>query len=100
MVPRRVNGPCLLNVVWGGKTPQVDLREAQTMGYKVAILPGLLLKTVYGACDAALAALKQMHRHPTPAFDGNVRDGFRRFGADEWDALRIRFRDAPAPAAE
>jgi hypothetical protein len=70
------------------------------MGYKVAILPGLLLKTVYGACDAALAALKETHRHPTPAFDGNVRDGFRRFGADEWDALRIRFRDPPAPAAE
>jgi 2-methylisocitrate lyase-like PEP mutase family enzyme len=32
MVPRRVSGPCVLNVVWGGKTPQVDLREAQMMG--------------------------------------------------------------------
>jgi 2-methylisocitrate lyase-like PEP mutase family enzyme len=40
MVPLRVRGPCLLNVVWGGKTPQVDLREAEIMGYKVAILPG------------------------------------------------------------
>jgi 2-methylisocitrate lyase-like PEP mutase family enzyme len=100
MVPQRVDGPCLLNVVWGGKTPPVDLRDAQTMGYKVAILPGLLLKTVYGACDAALAALKETHRHPTPLFEGNVRDGFRRFGADEWDALRIRFRDPAAAAAE
>jgi len=96
MVPRRVGGPCLLNVVWGGKTPQVDLRDAQTMGYKVAILPGLLLKTVY----AALAALKETNRHPTPLFEGNVRDGFRRFGADEWDALRTRFRDPAAAAAE
>jgi hypothetical protein len=59
-----------------------------------------LLKTIYGACDAALAALKKTHRHPTPLYDGNVRDGFRRFGADEWDALRIRFRDPQAPAAE
>jgi 2-methylisocitrate lyase-like PEP mutase family enzyme len=100
MVPRRVGGPCLLNVVWGGKTPQVDLRDAQTMGYKVAILPGLLLKTVYGACDAARAALKETNRHPTPLFEGNVRDGFRRFGADEWDALRTRFRDPAAAAAE
>jgi 2-methylisocitrate lyase-like PEP mutase family enzyme len=100
MVPQRVDGPCLLNVVWGGKTPQVDLREAQLMGYSIAILPGVLLKTVYGACDAALAALKETHRHPMPLYDGNVHDAFRRFGADEWDALRIRFRDPRAPAAE
>lgn len=94
-VPRRVNGPCLLNVVWGGKTPQVDLRDAQAMGYRVAILPGVLLKTVYGACDAALAALRETHRHPTPLFDSSVRDAFRRFGSDEWDALRTRFRELP-----
>lgn len=100
-VPSRVKGPCLLNVVWGGKTPQVDMRDAQGMGYRLAILPGVLLKTVYGACDAALAALRETHRHPTPLFDASVRDNFRRFGADEWDALRTRFReDAPAEAAE
>jgi 2-methylisocitrate lyase-like PEP mutase family enzyme len=100
MVPHRVNGRCLLNVVWGGKTPQVDLRDAQAMGYRIAILPGVLLKTVYGACDAALAALKETHRHPTPLFDASVQQAFRRFGADEWDALRTRFREPPARAAE
>lgn len=100
-VPRRVKGPCLLNVVWGGKTPQVDMRDAQRMGYRLAILPGVLLKTVYGACDAALAALRETHRHPTPLFDASVRENFRRFGADEWDALRTRFRgEAPAEAAD
>ena len=87
-------------VGWRPVQIEVDLREAQLMGYRIAILPGMLLKTVYGACDAALAALKETHRHPTPLFDGSVRDGFRRFGADEWDALRSRFRDPPAPAAE
>lgn len=92
-VPRRVNGPCLFNNVWGGKTPQLDLRDAQAMGYRIAILPGVLLKTIYGACDAALAALKETHRHPTPLFDATVRDAFRRFGADEWDGMRNRFRD-------
>lgn len=100
-VPRRVRGPCLLNVVWGGQTPQVDLRDAQAMGYRLAILPGVLLKTVYGACDAALRALRETDRHPTPLFDSSVRDAFRRFGADEWDALRTRFRDeGQADAAE
>ena len=41
----------------GGKTPEIDLREAERMGYKLAIVPGLLLKAAIGACDAALAAL-------------------------------------------
>src|SRR5580700_369698 len=31
-VPKRVRGPCLLNVVWGGKTPTIDLREAEKLG--------------------------------------------------------------------
>ena len=101
-IPRLVRGPCLLNVVWGGKTPQVGMDDAQAMGYRVAILPGVLLKTVYGACDAALAALRDTRRHPTPLFDSSVRDAFRRFGADEWDALRTRFREGTAdqPAVE
>ena len=91
-VPQRVAGPCMLNVVWGGKTPQVGMDEAQAMGYRMAILPGVLLKTVYGACDQALAALRETQRHPTPLFNASVKDAFRRFGADEWDALRTQFR--------
>src|ERR1700677_4702550 len=39
-VPRLVKGPCLLNVVWGGKTPMLDLREVAAMGFKLAIVPG------------------------------------------------------------
>src|ERR1700758_2342062 len=61
-VPRLVKGPCLLNVVRGGKTPDVDLREAETMGYKLAIVPGLLIKFVVGICEQKLAELKALHR--------------------------------------
>ena len=39
-VPRLVQGPCLLNVVWRGKTPEVAFDDAQRMGYKLAIVPG------------------------------------------------------------
>jgi len=98
-VPRLVNGPCLLNVVWGGKTPDLDLREAEGMGYKLAIVPGLLIKSVIGICDRMLAELKTTHRHPTPIKEMTVPEMFRRFGADEWDALRDRFRTAPAREA-
>ena len=101
-VPKRVHGPCLLNVVWGGKTPLVDMRDAQSMGYKLAIVPGLLFKSVIGVCDEALQQLKTTHRHPDPANGLTVRQVFARFGADEWDARRTQFRvpAAPAKAAE
>ena len=93
-VPRLVNGPCLLNVVRGGKTPDLDLREAEAMGYKLAIVPGLLIKSVVGICDQMLTELKTSHRHPLPVREITVPQMFRRFGADEWDALRTRFRSA------
>jgi 2-methylisocitrate lyase-like PEP mutase family enzyme len=93
-VPKLVRGPCLLNVVRGGKTPEIDLHRAQTMGYRLAIVPGLLLKAVIGACDEVLAELKARHIHPVPRTDMTVREAFNRVGADEWDTLRTRFRDA------
>ena len=59
------------------------------MGYKLAILPGLMLKAAIEAGDAALAELKATFR--APAVNATVAQTFRRFGADEWDALRTRF---------
>ena len=97
-VPGLVRGPCLLNVVRGGKTPEVNLQDAQAMGYKLAIVPGLLLKSVLGVCDAMLAELKRTHVHPVPQGDSTVRQAFNRFGAEEWDEMRTRFRDAPIAA--
>ncbi|VTU21581.1 2,3-dimethylmalate lyase [Variovorax sp. PBL-H6] len=88
-VPKAVKGPCLLNVVAGGRTPIFDLREAEAMGYKLAILPGLMLAAAIQAGDAALAQLKATHK--APEVTQNVAQTFRRFGADEWDALRQRF---------
>jgi 2-methylisocitrate lyase-like PEP mutase family enzyme len=99
-VPRLVGGPCLLNVVRGGKTPDIDLRQAEALGYKLAIVPGLLIKSVVGICDKMLSELKTTHRHPPPIKEMTVPEMFRRFGADEWDALRGRFRGPLRNAAE
>jgi len=93
-IPRLVHGPCLLNVVWGGKTPVVDLAEAERLGFKLAILPGLLFKGAINAFDALLAEVRETRRHP--AMGAGVREVFRRVGADEWEPLRTRFR-APQP---
>jgi 2-methylisocitrate lyase-like PEP mutase family enzyme len=99
-VPRLVDGPCLLNVVHGGKTPDIDLPHAEALGYKLAIVPGLLIKSVVGICDKMLSELKSTHRYPRPIKEMTVPDMFRRFGADEWDALRERFRSPLRKAAE
>ena len=99
-VPRLINGPCLLNVVRGGKTPDVDLQHAEALGYKLAIVPGLLIKSVVGICDKMLTELKATHRHPPPIKEMTVPEMFRRFGADEWAELRERFRGSLRNAAE
>ena len=91
-VPRLVKGPCLLNVVRGGKTPDLDLGEAERMGYKLAIVPGLLIKNVVGICEQMLTELAATRRHPAPVREMTVRETFALWGADEWDTLRTRFR--------
>ena len=91
LVPKRVSGPCLLNVVPGGKTPRITMQEAQTLGYRIAILPGLLLGAMMVAADQALRAMKESGAPASAPKGTSVMDTFRRFGADEWNALRQRF---------
>jgi len=96
-VPKLVKGPCLFNNVWRGKSPDIAFDDAQRMGYKVTIVPGMLFKAVIGVCDATLKEMKAKGRHPTLDTGMTVRDAFRRVGADEWDAVSERFRAAEPP---
>ena len=91
-VPRLVKGPCLLNMVWRGKTPDVTPSDAERMGYRLAILPGMLLAAVISRCDAVLQELRTSGRHPALDDSMTVREMFRRMGSDDWDPLRDRFR--------
>ncbi|GAB4230075.1 MAG: isocitrate lyase/PEP mutase family protein [Methyloligellaceae bacterium] len=100
-VPKLVKGPCLLNVVHRGKTPEVDLGEAEAMGYRIAILPTLLFRSVIGLCEELLRELKEKNAFPEPPGDLSPHEAFRRFGSDEWDRLRDKFnRRTPREAAE
>jgi 2-methylisocitrate lyase-like PEP mutase family enzyme len=90
-IPRLVHGPCLLNMVWRGKTPDVTIDDAQAMGYKVAILPVLLFNAVVGVCDKMLDELKQKRCHPTPGADVPPKEFFRRMGADAWDKISTAY---------
>jgi len=95
-VPKQVKGPCLLNIVRRGKTPPIELQQAEDMGYKLAILPTLLFRGVIGCCEELLAEVKQ-GRFPKPPKDLSPHEAFARFGAEAWDELRERYRE-PKPA--
>jgi 2-methylisocitrate lyase-like PEP mutase family enzyme len=97
-IPKLIDGPCLLNVVSGGKTPVVDLDDARRLGFKLAILPGLLLQTAVAAFDAVLEEVARNHRHPT--MQVSLKENFRRMGAEHWDGLRHRFKTTSAAEAE
>ena len=72
-VPRLVQGKCLLNVVRGGKTPDLPLADAEAMGYAIAILPGLLLGGIIAVCDELLEAVKVSGRyHDIGSFASDV----------------------------
>ena len=90
-VPRRVEGPCLLNVVAAGRTPDIGLDEAAKLGYRLAILPVLLLAAVMAAGDAALAGLAATGRHPDGVPVIGVEELFLRAGAKSWDDVRARY---------
>jgi 2-methylisocitrate lyase-like PEP mutase family enzyme len=90
-VPRRVEGPCLLNVVAAGRTPDVSLQQAAELGYRIAIVPVLLLAAVVAAGDAALAGLSATGRHPDGVPVIGVEQLFQRVGAQRWDDVRGRY---------
>lgn len=92
-VPKLVHGPCLLNIVIGGLTPVLDVQQAQQMGYRLAILPGVILGTMVARVMEALAELKATQKHPAVPGDLTPAAVFNLFGAERWDALRTRFQE-------
>lgn len=92
-IPRQVGGPCLLNMVQGGKTPNIALADAEAMGFAVSIVPGLLLKGIISTCEQLLTALKSEGRLPPFTVDSSPAKTFARFDAAIWDERRTAFRD-------
>lgn len=93
-IPRRVRGPCLLNLVPGGRTPQVSAAEAQSMGFRVVIMPGVLLREIIPLLDETLQTLRRTGVANAAMPGQGVMEAFRRFGADEWNALRRTYEVA------
>jgi 2-methylisocitrate lyase-like PEP mutase family enzyme len=92
VIPRLVKGPCLLNIVQGGKSPPVTLKQAQAFGYRIAILPTMLLAAVIETCELVLRAITQSGAIPATEHPLTIRELFERFGADEWDQTQSRYK--------
>lgn len=86
-VPAQVRGPCLLNIVGGGLTPVRELAVAEAMGYRIVLLPTLLLASAVATAEAVLGELHATGVLPATA-ELPVTELFRRLGAADWDRLR------------
>lgn len=97
-VPKRVQGPCLFNLVMRGKTPPVDLAGLASAGYAVTILPDVLWREMVAVAESTLAGIAA-GALPSQTEGLTVRDLFDRVGAGDWDRLRDAYAQ-PARAAE
>ncbi|CAH1651093.1 Isocitrate lyase/PEP mutase family protein [Hyphomicrobiales bacterium] len=87
-IPNRVKGPCLLNIVWRGKSPPVRFEDVEDMGYKIAILPSILLKSYMGIVSRILEEAKEIGEHPVPPGDIDIKAGADRAAGAEWKYYR------------
>jgi 2-methylisocitrate lyase-like PEP mutase family enzyme len=59
---REVEGPKMVNLIEGGRTPLLPLPDLEAIGYTIAVFPLTLLNAGIGAMRAALRSLKRGER--------------------------------------
>jgi 2-methylisocitrate lyase-like PEP mutase family enzyme len=87
-IPKLVKGPCMINIVRGGKTPLVPYDELRELGYSIVITPGMALMTVITAYEAALKGLHDTGMIPVPLEQISIVEVLQRVNIDGWDADR------------
>lgn len=102
-IPAAVGGPCLFNVVPGGRSPEVSVADLQSWGYRIAIFPSMLIAPVVAACEQALSRFAQAPGDRLNGGADDLRGGpaalFQRVGAGDWDRLRERYAAPGAPVS-
>ena len=84
-IGREITAPKLINIVSGGKTPELDRATLRELGYSIAIYPTTALLAAARAAIEALRALGGSGEVPRP-FAG-MEDFFRLVGLTEWFAV-------------
>jgi 2-methylisocitrate lyase-like PEP mutase family enzyme len=88
-IAAEVDAPLLLNVVPGGRTPEIAPARLAELGFRVSIHPGAVLAPVASAAMDALSALAgtaAITTTPDPA------GFFDLFGLAKWNELGERYR--------
>jgi 2-methylisocitrate lyase-like PEP mutase family enzyme len=88
-IAAEVNAPLLLNVVPGGRTPEVDHERLAELGYRIAIHPGAALAAVVPAAIEALGGLRA--QAPSLAGIAGPEGFFDLFGLAAWNELSRRY---------
>lgn len=87
-IPKLIKGPCMINIVRGGKTPLVSLQRLQELGYKIVITPGMALMTVITAYENCLEGLRDTGTIPEPLKTISIPQVLERVNSESWDAHR------------
>jgi 2-methylisocitrate lyase-like PEP mutase family enzyme len=58
-LPPKLNGPALVNIFEGGKTPAIPAKQLEAMGFKLGIYPSQTHRAAIRAAQNVLAALKR-----------------------------------------
>ena len=86
-IPSLVKGPCLLNLVPGGRTPMVSVLQAQQMGFRLVIMPGAAVIASLVSMDQALQTVMRTGVANDLPEGTRMAGMFARLGAAEWTAL-------------
>jgi 2-methylisocitrate lyase-like PEP mutase family enzyme len=87
-IARELDAPLLLNVVPGGRTPELAPERLLGLGYRVAIHPGAVLGPV---AEAALQALSSLAQTTAVTTTSDPAGFFDLFGLTAWQALGERY---------
>jgi 2-methylisocitrate lyase-like PEP mutase family enzyme len=92
-IAAEVDAPLLLNIVPGGRTPELPAARLAELGFRVAIHPGVALAAVATAAMDALSGLAQTAVTTTADPAGF----FDLFGLTAWNELGDRYRAYESP---
>jgi 2-methylisocitrate lyase-like PEP mutase family enzyme len=87
-IAREIDAPLLLNVVPGGRTPEIPPERLAELGFRIAIYPGVALGAVAQAVIGALSKLASTSAIETSADPAGF---FDLFGLTRWQQLGERY---------
>jgi len=94
-IAAHVDTPLLLNIVPGGLTPELDHARLASLGYRIAIYPGVLVMALVPAAIEALSALRgrSLSASEGAAAVPGPEAFFDLFGLSAWNELGRRYDD-------